>query len=182
MAAARPIEAASIRVMSFTGGQAVAARLEAGRLGVASMASWPARRWLVALATAVLAALAIGVPTGVVPTSFYTRMTPVTWWDYPVWAVSAVLMGLVAATYVRAGGAGGGPERRGRTLGAGVVSTFAVGCPVCNKLIVAAIGTSGALTYWAPLQPVLGVASIAVLTAALAIRLRADTACRAPVR
>jgi hypothetical protein len=28
-------------------------------------------------------------------------MTPVVWWDYPIWAISAVLFGLVAATYVR---------------------------------------------------------------------------------
>jgi hypothetical protein len=59
-----------------------------------------------------------------------------------------------------------------------VLSVFAVGCPVCDKLVVAVIGISGALNYWAPLQPVLGVASVAVLAAGLLIRLRGAVACR----
>jgi len=145
---------------------------------VMSMQTWPLRRWLVAVAVAVLAALAIGVPTGVVQTPFYTRMTPVTWWDYPVWAVSAVLVGLMAATYVRAGEPRRAlPDRSGRTLGATLLSTFAVGCPICNKLVVGLIGVSGALSYWAPLQPVLGVLSIALLAAGLLVRLRGAAAC-----
>jgi len=128
-----------------------------------------------------LAALAMGVPTGIVRTSFYTRMTPVTWWDYPVWAVSAVLVGLTAATYVRVRGAApAGVDRSRRTIGATLLSTFAVGCPICNKLVVALIGVSGALSYWAPLQPVLGVLSIALLLTGLVVRLRGQVACPAP--
>jgi len=140
--------------------------------------SWPARRWLVAVLAAGGAALAMGVPTGIVHTGFYTRMTPVTWWDYPVWALSAVLVGLTAATYVRVAGTElVGPYRSRRTVGATLLSTFAVGCPICNKLVVALIGVSGALSYWAPLQPVLGVLSIGLLGAGLAVRLRGAAVC-----
>ena len=150
-------------------------------VAVASITSWPARRWLVALLAGGAAALAIGVPTGVVETSFYTRMTPVTWWNYPVWAISAVLVGLMAATYVRVEGVPTqAPDRSRRTVGATLLSAFAVGCPICNKLVVALIGVSGALSYWAPLQPVLGVLSIAILAAGLAVRLRGAVACPAP--
>jgi len=160
---------------------ALQARVEHARLGLASMRTWPLRRWLVAVTVAVLAGLAMGVPTGIVPTSFYTRMTPVTWWDYPVWAISALLVGLTAATYVRVGGAApAGPDRRQRALGATVLSAFAVGCPICNKLVVALVGVSGALSYWAPLQPVLGVLSIALLLTGLAVRLRGAVACPVP--
>jgi len=135
----------------------------------------------VALAAGMVAALAMGIPTGVVPTSFYTRMTPVTWWDYPVWAFSALLVGLIAATYVRVGGPTA-PARDAskRTIGAAVLSTFAIGCPICNKLIVALLGVSGALSYWAPLQPVLGALGVALLATALAVRLRGAVACPAP--
>jgi len=50
-----------------------------------------------------------------VPTDFYTRMTPVRWWDYPLWATSALLIGLIAATYVRVGDvAATGPDRSRR--------------------------------------------------------------------
>jgi hypothetical protein len=149
--------------------------------GIASMRTWPMRRWLVAIAVGVLAALAIGVPTGIVQTSFYTRMTPVTWWNYPVWAISALLVGLTAATYLRESGAPPtGPHRGQRTIGAAVLSSFAVGCPICNKLVVGLIGASGALNYWAPLQPVLGILSIALLLGCLAVRLRGAVACPSP--
>lgn len=57
---------------------------------------WPRRRWLVAALLGLAAALGMGVPTGIIETSVYTRMIPVTWWDHPVWAASAALLGLTA--------------------------------------------------------------------------------------
>jgi hypothetical protein len=140
------------------------------------LATWPARRWAATLIAGVAVALAIGIPTGVVPTSLYHRMTPVTWWDYPVWAATAVLAGLTAATYVSVQGrqrsrAGGGG------IGGSLLAVFAVGCPICNKLVVALLGVTGALNYFGPLQPALGVLSIALLAAGLAVRLRGETAC-----
>lgn len=152
------------------------------RAGLASMRSWPTRRWVAAVLAGGIAGLVMGVPTGIVRTSFYTRMTPVTWWDYPVWALSAVLVGLTVATYVRVGAASPtGPDPSRRTMGATLLATFAIGCPICNKLVVALIGVSGALSYWAPLQPVLGVLSIGVLAAGLTVRLRGAAACPSPV-
>ena len=138
---------------------------------------WPARRIVTAVVTGAAFALAVGVPTGLVPTPVYARMTPVLWWNYPVWAVSAVLGGLVVATYVRR------PQDRAPRSGAstasgvGVLAAFAVGCPVCNKLVVAALGASGAMTFWAPLQPALGVLSVLLLAWALRRRLRNEYAC-----
>ena len=153
--------------------------VESMRQGLRSFASWQPRRWLAAIVVGVLAALVMGVPTGIVHTSFYTRMTPVTWWNYPVWAVSALLVGLIAATYVRAGGTRmSAPDRSRRTIGATLLTTFAVGCPICNKLVVALIGVTGALNYWAPLQPVLGLLSIALLVSGLALRLQGAVACQ----
>ncbi|MFE0424738.1 hypothetical protein [Streptomyces sp. NPDC058953] len=149
-----------------------------------SLRSWGPRQWLVAAGAAVLAAVLIGVPTGVVPSAFYSRMTPVLWWNYPVWAVSSVLMGLLAGTYAGDRGPARGPDRdrpRGaRALAAGVLSVLAVGCPVCNKLVVLALGMSGAMSYWAPAQPLLAVASVALLTHALVKRLRTASACPVP--
>jgi hypothetical protein len=124
------------------------------------------------------AAIAMGIPTGVVPSSLYPRMTPVTWWDYPIWAGSALLIGLIVATYVRIGLRGQRAEGTGSTLGGGVLSAFAIGCPICTKIVVALVGVSGALSYWAPLQPFLGLASVGLLAATLALRLRGLAACR----
>ncbi|MGW5676504.1 hypothetical protein ACWEV4_15740 [Streptomyces sp. NPDC003860] len=147
------------------------------------LGAWKPRQWAVAVVVAVLAAVAIGVPTGVVPSSLYTRMTPVVWWNYPVWAGSSILMGLLVATYAGGATSRAAPRPRGaRAIAAGVLSVFAVGCPVCNKLVVLALGMSGAMTYWAPAQPVLAVASLALLAHALLRRLRTANACAVPER
>lgn len=136
---------------------------------------WTRRRAAVAVAAAVMTALVLGVPTGIIETPFYTRMTPVVWWNYPVWAGSAVLTALVFTTYVR-GPATGAPVT-GRAGVGGVLSLFAVGCPICNKLVVSLIGVSGALNVWAPVQPVLGAAGLLLLGYALRVRVRAERSC-----
>lgn len=134
-----------------------------------------ARRWLTGVLVTALALLVSGVPTGLVPSSFYVRMTPVTWWDYPIWVVAAVLTGLLAASFVRGPDA---PASGAVTLGTcGVLSVLAIGCPICNKLVVAALGVSGALDVWAPLQPFLGLLSVALLATALRARVRGVTSC-----
>jgi hypothetical protein len=125
-------------------------------------------RWGRGLLAAVLSALVVGVPTDVIDTDWFTRMTPVRWWEYPVLALTAVLTGLWFAI-VRAGS-----DERGRlgVLGTSLLSTLAVGCPVCNKIVIGLLGVSGALGVWAPIQPVLAVVSLAALGAAVVVRWR----------
>jgi hypothetical protein len=147
------------------------------RSATAELRSWSLRRWLVAAGVGVAVAFATGIPTDVVPNPLYVRMTPVVWWNYPVWAFSAVLAGLIAATYVRARPKLAGRRLAGGALGGGVLSLFAVGCPICNNLVVAALGAGGALSYFGPAQPVIGIASIALLGLVLGLRLRALAAC-----
>ena len=143
------------------------------------MRSWSWHRWVAVLAGAVGSSLLIGIPTGIVATPLYTRMTPVLWWNYPIWVSSSILSGLVLATYVR-GPAGVPKSAAGRLTAGGVLSAFAVGCPICNKLVVALLGVTGALNVWAPVQPFVGVVSVAVLCVALVARLRGERACRIP--
>jgi hypothetical protein len=132
---------------------------------------------VVAVVAAIIAAMVIGIPTGVVPSPFYRRMTPVTWWDYPIWAASSVLVGLTAATYVRVGGAPASMSQGGRAAGATLLSVFAVGCPICNKLVVALLGGGGALDYFAPLQPLLGLLSLGLLGVGFTVRMRTTDTC-----
>ena len=144
-----------------------------------ALRGWPARRWSLAGLVAVAGAVVLGVPTGVIPTPFYTRMTPVLWWNYPVLVASAILLGLTAATYVRRLVPDG--ERSAKVAtGGGLLSLFAIGCPVCNKLVVLAIGATGALRWFAPVQPVMATVSLAMLGAALWARLGSEVACQTP--
>lgn len=142
-------------------------------------ARWPPRRIAAAALATVVFALAVGVPTGLVPTPLYTRMTPVLWWNYVVWAVTAALGGLVVATYIRRPHDRAPRNGAAAASGGGLLTAFAVGCPVCNKLVVATLGVSGAMTVWAPLQPVLAVLSIVGLGWALRRRLQNEYACSA---
>ena len=119
----------------------------------AELQSWSPRRWVTAAAAGVIVALLVGLPTDVIPNPVFGRPVPVTWWSYPVLVFTAVLGGILAATYVRdpelpanTGSAGAADDERiARTGGfGGLLSFFAVGCPVCNKLVVIALGTVGA--------------------------------------
>src|SRR5699024_637948 len=78
----------------------------------------------------------------------------------------------------------GGSEGRGGSMGTiGVVlGWFAVGCPVCNKIALLALGYTGALTWIAPLQPVLAVAALVLTSIALVWRLSGQVACPVPTR
>ncbi len=150
----------------------------------AVLASWRPAQWAAAGAGAALTAVVVGVPTAVVPSPFFSRSVPVQWWNLPVLAATAVLAGLVLATFVRPPGAAGpprtdGPGSRLGPLG-GVLSFLAVGCPVCNKVVLLLLGGSGALTYWAPLQPVVAVVSLALLAEAALRRLSTADVCPLP--
>jgi uncharacterized integral membrane protein len=141
---------------------------------------WPVRRWVVAAASAVAYALFIAIPTDLVDTPFFSREIPPTWWSWPALVVSAVLAGLLTATYVAVPRSDQvDRSAKGGYVG-GFLTFFAVGCPVCNKLVLLALGTSGAMTWFEPVQPVLSVAAIGVLAWALRARLRGEVACAAP--
>lgn len=68
----------------------------------AIMLTWPARRWLVALAAAAGFVLVVAIPTDLVDTPVFGREVPPTWWAWPSLLVSSLLGGLLVATYVRA--------------------------------------------------------------------------------
>ncbi len=141
------------------------------------MTTWSMRRWVAAIGGSVLVALAIGLPTEMIPNPVFHRMLPTEWWNRPVWLVTSLLAGLLLATYVREPD-GASPATTSRRGGiGGFLAFFAVGCPICNKLIVAAIGTSGALNWFAPAQPILALAAVVLLALSLRSRLRGARAC-----
>lgn len=154
---------------------------------VRSLRMWGIRRIVIAIAAAGACAVIIGLSTVLIPNSFFSRDISAEWWDYPVWILMSILLGLLIATYVREPGAEASDdvaEPRGGAFGTvgGMLGWFAVGCPVCNKIALAVLGYTGALTYFAPLQPVLAVLSVLLLFVAVVVRLKGQFSCPVPTR
>lgn len=145
----------------------------------ASLRAWAPRRWLVAFGGAAATVAVVGLTTAMIPNPVFGRAIPTTWWAWPVLVVTGVLAGLLGATYVRRPDAPAAGSRAGM-LG-GLLGYFAVGCPVCNKIALLALGYTGALQWFAPVQPWLAAAGLALLGYALDRRLRGEVACRVPV-
>jgi len=147
-------------------------RLPAGWRRLA--ATLDGRFWLVAIGAAIATLLVLGIPTALIPNPFFIRMTPTEPFNLVTWVLSGLLSGPLVATYlVRARPADMDlGEGRTRSTLAGIAAYLAIGCPICNKVIVAALGVSGALNVFAPIQPFLGAASVLVLAVTLAWRLR----------
>lgn len=142
-----------------------------------SIIAWPAKRWVTAIVGALGAYLVLGLPTAVIPNPVFGRAVEVTPWSVPVLALTSVFAGLLLATYVRTENYL--PEEKSLKVGGigSLLSFFAIGCPVCNKLVLIALGTSGAMSYFAPIQPFLAVFGVAFLMYAFRKRVLNESAC-----
>lgn len=131
------------------------------------MRELPRSTWPRVIPYALVGALLIGIPSDIIDTPIFQRPVPLRTVDYVIWAISSLLIGLIFAIRVD------DPETEQDTkpIWGGFASFLAVGCPVCNQAVVALVGTSGALNWWAPVQPVVGLAAIGLLIYALHKRL-----------
>lgn len=151
---------------------------------------WTPRQWFAAALATVGSLVLLGVPTVLIPNSLFTREIPPTAWSYPVWIITSVLMGLLIATYVKPfkgapdieDDASSGSDKGSRFgVVGGAIAWFAIGCPVCNKIVLILLGASGAMTWFAPVQPFLAALALALTTIALVVRLRGQVSCPLPV-
>jgi predicted membrane protein len=131
------------------------------------------RFWALSVLFSGGAALLLGIPTVLIVNHWFIRMTPTSPQDYIIWILSALLIGPVAALALlypmkqdiqKAGG--------GRAMLGTFLSFLSVGCPVCNKVVVFLLGFSGAMTFFNPLRPFLGIASVVLLATTLFLRVR----------
>lgn len=133
---------------------------------VPALRGFGVRGWLVAVGAAVASAVVMGIPTVMFDNPWFRRMTPTRPQDYVFWVVSAALLGLIAGTFAgRSQGLGEKPA-----LAGGFLSYLAIGCPICNKVVVLLLGVSGALTFFGPAQLFIGIASLALLGWTLLLR------------
>lgn len=136
--------------------------------------------------------VALGLASAIIPNPIFGRQLPPEPFAIVVWLLSGPVAGALLATYTvppRASmparplalrlspdGPDGGAvtESRAGTLATigGLGTFFAIGCPICNKVVLLALGTSGALDLYAPIQPWLGAVSLTLMLATLGWRLR----------
>lgn len=117
----------------------------------------------------IVTALLIGIPTVLIPNPIFGREVPVQPRDYLFLAITVLLTAILAASYALPAACS---MQDGKLAAGGFLSFVAVGCPVCNKLVVLAVGASGAVSYFQPLQPLLALVSFVLLGYAIWIRLR----------
>lgn len=144
----------------------------------------PRAVWPRAVVYGAIAAVLIGIPSDLIDTPIFGRPIDALWLDWVILAITSALIGLIFA--IRPPSAASSTEdaveRQGTTtLWGGLVSFLAVGCPVCNQAVVALVGISGALSWWAPVQPVVGLAAVALLVWTLRKRLRTYRAVACPL-
>src|SRR5690625_69056 len=108
--------------------------------------------WVKAGGISIGAAIVLGLTTRLIPNPFFIRMIPTTAIDYVIFVISVAFVGRTWALPADTTKPGDEP----RSLIGGLGAFLAVGCPTCNKLVLLLLGSGGALTYFAPLQPILG--------------------------
>lgn len=111
--------------------------------------------------------LLIGLPTDIVANPVFGREVPVRAWEPWVLAATSILTGLWFGLQRSSRELAGKSDGNAPALSAAGLAYFAVACPVCNKIVLLALGTSGALGIWQPLQPWLAGLSLLMLTAAV---------------
>lgn len=154
---------------------------------LATLLTWSLRRWVVAVATGLGTFLLLGLPTAVIANPLFGRTIPPTPWAFRVLVVTSVLAGLLTATYVRNEGPApvrapsaavtADPRSARRGALGGLLAYLAIGCPVCNKVVLVALGSTGAVRLFAPVQPYLAAAGLVALIWALGVRLRGEMVC-----
>jgi hypothetical protein len=145
-----------------------------------SLFSWSRKRWIVAIGVGLLTYLFIALPTAVIKNPIFGREIAVTNWSVTVIAITSILTGLLTATYVKNEFSDENPKQLKIGSAGAFLSFFAVGCPVCNKLVLIALGYSGAIQYFAPIQPYLALIGIALLMYSLRMRLNNEYSCSLP--
>ena len=113
--------------------------------------------------------LLVGIPSGVIPNPYFIRPLDARPTDYVFLAVITALAVALGATY-------GVPKscspQDSKAFGSAFLLFIGIGCPVCNKVVIAVAGASGALTYFEPVQPFFSLAAIVLMGVALALRIR----------
>lgn len=118
------------------------------------------KEWLKIILITLAVFAVFGTVTALWQNPFFTRMTPISWVDFVILSLEAVLLGLffgisrsVCATKKMTAG--------------GLFGFLGFGCSICNKLLLLLFSSSFLLTYFEPIKYYLGFLGILILAIAL---------------
>lgn len=123
----------------------------------------------VGITTALIIFLAFGIVAVLIKNPFFTRMTPVYWYDYVFLVLTSLLSGAYIGLwyYNKHNAEKINPKCDYTAAGGTFGGFFSFSCAICNKLLIWLLGLSWVVTYFMPIQPILGVLSIGMLTFAV---------------
>ena len=104
--------------------------------------------------------LVLGIPTAVIPNPYFTRMTPIYWFDYFYLIADSLLLGIYFGLVISKK-----LTRRsdGKIASGGLAGFFGIACPICNKLLLWLFGATWLLQYFEPIRPFVGLLSVIIL-------------------
>lgn len=103
----------------------------------------------------------LGSISAIITNPFFNRMTPIFFFDWIILILTSLLVGIYVGLYYYIKNHKN--LSNSCAVGGGILGFLAFSCPVCNKLILFVLGFSGAMTYFAPIQPFLGIFGILLL-------------------
>ncbi len=127
------------------------------------------RGWTLAIIGGIVSLLLIGIVASLFDNPVFSRQLEARPQDYVIWVLTALLGGLILGTFAVADTS----ANQGKAATGGFLSVIAVGCPICNKVAVMLLGTSGALNFFGPSQLFIGIASLLLLAWTLLLRAQA---------
>ena len=128
----------------------------------------------IGISVALLVFFIFGIVTVLIKNPLFIRMTPVHWYDYLFLVLTATLSGAYIGLWYhnKNNQKNANSKCDYAATGGSVGGFFSFSCAVCNKLLIWLLGLSGVIAYFMPLQPILGVISIAVLGYAVYMQLK----------
>lgn len=120
--------------------------------------------------------LLFGIPTALIPTPWFSRMIPARTLDYVFLLLNSGLIGAYIGVHAYEKHE---RSKRGDVLAttASLTNILAVGCPICNKILVALIGASAIMTYIEPARVWFGIVSAGLVGVALFLKIKNLRSC-----
>lgn len=125
--------------------------------------------------------LLFGIPTALLPNPWFRRMIPARAADYVFLLLnSALLAGYIALHLYEKHELRKGADALAAS--GGLLNILAVGCPVCNALLVALFGTSAIMAYIEPARVWIGVATSLLVGVAVYLKIKKVKSCKLCLR